>query len=309
MIRGARRAAAAGGMLMKGKGTVCHMDRGVKSKNDLPRLVRSDKRFEKDNMEIILKNYESRTWYHWHDYFEMEFIVQGQAQYTVNGSNYNLDRGSCYMVTPADFHRLTSLTPLVIFNVTFNDSVLTKEIYDRIHLCGQWPAITFSDSEMSFVEPVFYKLLEIYGSSPETCPMRERAMADLLEFLVILYMQKIESREVPDSSVSRIVLQAISYIKYNFKNKLTLQSVAATIPITPNYLGAKFKDQMGISFNTYLMHTRLAYAHNMLKSDKFSVEEVAYASGFGTASYFSDCFRKYYGYSPVEMKKILNIKK
>ena len=281
----------------------------TKAKGDLPKLHRSFKQFEKDNLEINFKNYASKTLHHWHDYFEMEFIVSGEAKYMVNGSDYRLTRGSCYMVTPAAFHQLTALTPMALFNVTFNDSALTKEIYDQIHLCSQWPAITFSDSEMAFIEPLFHKLLELYDSPPESCPMRKRAMADLLEFVVILYMQKIESRKTPDSSLSPIVLQAISYIKYNFKNKLTLQSVAATIPITPNYLGAKFSEQMGVSFNTYLMHTRLAYAHNMLKSDKFSVEEVAYASGFGTASYFSDCFRKYYGYSPVDMKKILSMKK
>ncbi len=279
---------------------------GARMKNDLPRLVRSDKRFEKDNMEVVLKNYDQRTWHHWHDFFELEFLVSGEGEYMVNGSDYKLGRGSCYMVTPADFHQLTSTSPMVIFNIDFNDLVLNKEIYDRIHLCSHWPAITFSDEELVFIEPLFYKLHELSMRTSEEFPMRERAMADLLEFLVILYMQKIESHASPDSTVSRIVLQAVSYIKYNFKSKLTLQNVAATIPITPNYLGAKFSEQMGVSFNTYLMHTRLAHAHNMLKQDKFSVEEVAYASGFGTASYFSDCFRKYYGYSPVDMMKILN---
>ncbi|MGM9637781.1 MAG: helix-turn-helix domain-containing protein [Eubacteriales bacterium] len=278
----------------------------IHSKNDFPRLVRSDRRFEKNNIEVIFKEYNTQTWHHWHDYFELEYFASGTGEYQVNGMDYHLEAGSCYMVTPADFHHLSATSNMVIYNIAFNDLILTKEAYDKIYSNDQWPAIRFTQAEIAFIEPLFHKLKELYDADSEACPLRDRAIADLLEFIVILYMQKIENHENVDNNVSSIVMQAVSYIKYNFKNKLTLQGVAATIPITPNYLGARFTEQMGVSFNTYLMQTRLSYAHNLLKSDRFSVEEVAFASGFGTASYFSDCFRKYYGYSPVDMRKILN---
>jgi non-specific serine/threonine protein kinase len=41
----------------------------------------------------------------------------------------------------------------------------------------------------------------------------------------------------------------------------------------------------------------------LLKNDPLTVAEVAYLTGFSSATYFSKCFRDYFGYPPVEVSK------
>ena len=43
---------------------------------------------------------------------------------------------------------------------------------------------------------------------------------------------------------------------------------------------------------------RLKAADEMLKTTDKTVAEVAYATGFGTPSYFSKCYRECYGIAP-----------
>ena len=41
----------------------------------------------------------------------------------------------------------------------------------------------------------------------------------------------------------------------------------------------------------------------LLKNDSLTVAEAAYMAGFRSATYFSKCFRDYFGYPPVEVTK------
>ena len=48
----------------------------------------------------ILKDYDI----HWHDYFEIEMVVEGSADHILNGKTYSLSKGDIYLLTPVDFH-------------------------------------------------------------------------------------------------------------------------------------------------------------------------------------------------------------
>ena len=78
--------------------------------------------------------------------------------------------------------------------------------------------------------------------------------------------------------------------------------------MTPNYIGERFKEEMGVSINTYLMETRLTYARNLLNSGNLDIKELAYQSGFNSTTYFSTSFKKRYGVSPTDYLKVIALK-
>ena len=43
---------------------------------------------------------------HSHDYFEIEIVLGGRGVQHVNSKEYELTRGSVYLLTPADFHEI-----------------------------------------------------------------------------------------------------------------------------------------------------------------------------------------------------------
>ena len=77
--------------------------------------------------------------------------------------------------------------------------------------------------------------------------------------------------------------------------------------LTPNYLGEIFKAEMGLSFSAYLMQTRLVFARSLLQNGRCTVTQAAFASGFNSPAYFSERFKKEYGYPPYQEATIAAI--
>ena len=68
---------------------------------------------------------------HWHEFYEMSFILAGTGVNSVNGTEQPLGPGSIFFLTPVDFHAIYPLEgPLKIYNLIFTDEMLSAEIRD-----------------------------------------------------------------------------------------------------------------------------------------------------------------------------------
>lgn len=63
----------------------------------------------------------------------------------------------------------------------------------------------------------------------------------------------------------------------------------------------KMKALTGMGPNDYIRTLRLNHAHELLKSRKYTVGEVAAMVGFADPKYFSTCFKKQFGVSPSKV--------
>ena len=63
----------------------------------------------------------------------------------------------------------------------------------------------------------------------------------------------------------------------------------------------------GTSFSQFVLARRLATAHALLADpsrDHFSITAIAYAAGFGDLSHFNHSFRRRYGVTPREVRRM-----
>jgi TolB-like protein/AraC-like DNA-binding protein len=65
----------------------------------------------------------------------------------------------------------------------------------------------------------------------------------------------------------------------------------------------KVRKLTGKNVSRYIRENRLKFALEMLRDEEVTVSEIAYKVGFGSVSYFSNCFRKHYGYPPGQVKE------
>lgn len=70
--------------------------------------------------------------------------------------------------------------------------------------------------------------------------------------------------------------------------------------ISRSSLNRRVKELLGTTPNDYVQKKRLAAAAEMLRAGRVRVNEVAYAVGFNSPSYFAKCFRKEFGVLPAE---------
>lgn len=111
-------------------------------------------------------------------------------------------------------------------------------------------------------------------------------------------VEKEESKEVDNLIISKVIL----YIEENYSNKITLQSIADKVFISPSYLSRLFKKHMGINLNEYILEYRMEKAKNYLKQARYNINEVANLVGYKDTKYFSSSFKKIIGLTPIEYR-------
>ncbi|WP_246354141.1 response regulator [Paenibacillus phytohabitans] len=100
---------------------------------------------------------------------------------------------------------------------------------------------------------------------------------------------------------TRIIHQAIAYIRSHLDTGLSLEQVAKQINLSPGYFSNLFKKVQGGSFQQYVMHEKMEKAKSMLIGG-LQVQEIAQDLGYEHRRYFSEVFKKYTGMTPSEFK-------
>ena len=104
---------------------------------------------------------------HWHDFYELELIVDGNVTHTVNNREYQLKRGDIHLITQADFHQLHITSPTVtIFNLVFLPKALSSTVMDSILSLG-FCHTSLTEKQFNEIYSELQFLLEqLLGKSP-----------------------------------------------------------------------------------------------------------------------------------------------
>ncbi len=112
--------------------------------------------------------------------------------------------------------------------------------------------------------------------------------------------QKMQDERV-DLSVE--IYEAVRYIEGNLTQRLTLNQVASSINLSPNYLSSLFKKELGVGFVDYITEKRVERAKELLENTGLKTYEVAQQAGFVDESYFSKTFKRLTGKRPSAFRK------
>lgn len=94
-----------------------------------------------------------------------------------------------------------------------------------------------------------------------------------------------------------------TYVMKNFREKISLDEVAAIANMSPSSFSRYFKIHANKTFSDFLMEIRIGYSCKLLANQKMSVSQICYDSGFNTLSNFNRQFKVVTHYSPLEYRK------
>ncbi len=99
------------------------------------------------------------------------------------------------------------------------------------------------------------------------------------------------------------ISRSMAYIQKNFRRQLSVEEIANEVDISPSYLYALFKNELGLSPIAYLNGIKLSHACMLLEHTDKSIRVIAEECGFYDQYYFSKLFKKKYGHSPLQYRK------
>lgn len=96
------------------------------------------------------------------------------------------------------------------------------------------------------------------------------------------------------------------YLENHYMDEITLDKTAEKYYFNASYFSTIFKNYFGKSFLNYLTELRMRKAKEILtdSDSKMKIKEVANKVGYHDANYFIRAFKKFYGYTPEEYRKI-----
>lgn len=222
------------------------------------------------------------------DFHDLSFIVEGKADYFINGEKFSVQAGDMLYVPSGSVREAHTFAEAPMHSFAFNffwegedNSVdlpfetvtknrMTKEILDDIR--------EFSHIWMGG-QP-FYR-------------MKARAIFQLIVYrlLNIAYHQ-----ETPllDPRIHKVM----AYIMDHYAEEVTIKALAEWIGLNPVYLGKLFKQNTGSTCKEFLNRVRVNNAEMILSAGGFNVSEVAEHCGYHDVAYFSNVFKSMKGYPP-----------
>ena len=233
---------------------------------------------------------------HYHDFYELEFVLDGNAANIINGMRFELSRGMMFLIRPTDVHcyEIPDGMKIRVCTLRFTSALIGSEVISA--LSGREPLIADFSDRYDFLLSLFDETLHEYRSRDE---FSDIIFSGVCERLSIMLCRTLKTAP---SSVNRISAAAVELINRGYQGKLNLQSAADQLGVSANYLGKVFRESMNMSFGDYLRRVRLIYALNRMVSTNDTIQKIALECGFAAPSVFTREFRKYYGKSPTEFR-------
>lgn len=99
-----------------------------------------------------------------------------------------------------------------------------------------------------------------------------------------------------------VIKRATTLIESHFNDKITQNSIANVVYLSPSYFSKLFKDVTGYNFNEYVNRIRIEKAKEMLEKSFVTIDDVYQKVGFENRSYFGKVFRNLTGMTPKQYK-------
>jgi len=247
--------------------------------------------------------------HHCHTCFELFYVENGDCRFLIDEHIFDLHTGDFILVPPMVLHYTRYVFgPCKRTVILFWDDDMPDEIR------SQMPG-----SARFFSETAVFQVPEAYRTritdSLKEMAAEERIKDSHSALLLRVQLQALMlhcSRicnflfEPPADihTTDQQILQAAHYICQNYMEPLTSADVAKAAGFSPNYLSRKFKLATGIGLHEYIVFVRLQHAAEELVSTSDSITTIALRCGFSDSNYFKDSFKKKYGVTPRNYRKL-----
>ena len=237
------------------------------------------KAYYETNRENILQVHVSRNndyafRKHFHSHLELLLVKRGRCKVCCNGLDYTVTDGQIAFFDSYDIHGYQNnekkdcdhavvIIPLSICknfiakkkSFSVNSPIITDE-----NLCA---------SLLEIVDRIFSK------------PVSSEVLSIGVNLFLTLLFPKIDFVERKETSRFALIKEILDYVHLNFKNDITLQSVAKEFGYSEAHVSRVFKHFLKKSLGQYVNDLRVLYVKEQVeKDDNLLITDLIFESGF-----------------------------
>ncbi|WP_338042414.1 AraC family transcriptional regulator [Paenibacillus alba] len=221
------------------------------------------------------------------------FIIRGSVRISVNDTIYELRRGEVFHAAP-DMHmeaKVISESELEYYSVFYSLGKMSVE--DSNHECNSHFKL-----EVETIPKVIELLTMLHQNADTPGGIGKLRVKEIFLSIMHQVLAGHKHRVNTNSANKEVIEEAISYIKRNYMNLLTLEELAAIHAMNTKRFSYYFYKYTGYRPIDFVIQYRMERASELLKIGNFPISDIAVSVGYANPLYFSRAFKKKFGVSP-----------
>ncbi len=247
---------------------------------------------------------------HHHDFYEIYFLISGDASYTIESRVYHLMPGDILLISPKELHQICIRHEMAAYEryVLWVDPQMLQRISTqqtdlklnldvdhsvRGNLLRLWP------EEQSVMQLLFQQLWEESDSLRYGADLIQKNLLSLILVRLNRLLSREDSRFEEVTHSSKAVSQVVDYINLHYGEPLSLDFLASLVYVSKYHLSHEFNRQVGTSVYRYIQKKRLLIARQLLAQGQ-KPNQIYASCGFKDYAGFYRAFKNEYGIAPRE---------
>lgn len=231
---------------------------------------------------------------HSHSFAELFYVLDGEGYFCTESSKIPLRKNSLIIINPNTRHteKSSSANPLKYVVLGIDDARFASSSQN----IETYYSYDFHSHQNSIL-PIFEEMLrEIRNNN-----IHHEEICRHYFSILMLRIHRITGDDFvlsPPVNIPPECENLKEYMNTHYRETITLDTLAEVSHLNKYYLSHIFSRTFGISPINYLLERRILHSKELLKNFDYTVTQIAHQSGFSSANYFTQSFKKYTGLTP-----------
>lgn len=241
---------------------------------------------------------------HWHSFYEVELLLDGEAVETINGAPHTIKRGSLTVMPSGSFHGYRSVgSAICLYTFCFQKSLLSSKMrnwLDRSRL----PWLFALNTEQTEETVHWFAALEkaLASNSQEHDAVVQR----IVELILLQCPSETENladdHGEPSDCQMQLVRTALSYVDEHYAEKINRDALAEPLHYSASHFSVLFHRLAGVTLSQYIASVRMSRAMDLLCNSELPISTIIKEVGYTSESLFYRTFHAHFHVNPYSVR-------
>lgn len=261
-------------------------------------------------MEIYFSHmYDTHSYVstHWHDAVEIIFLLDGELTVYQQEQKMHMEKNDIILINSGEFHATRCREGNESLLIQIPDRFMQKyipEFQDIQFIMHARPTNAIQQTKLEQLRKILRDMQIVLDVKPDGMMLRFYALLfELLYMLYHNYRLELSSTERKRQKNLERLRPVISYVQEHYQEPISIAEIADIAAFQPEYFCRFFKQQTGMTFQTYLNEFRLSKIYADIVQTDTPIYQILEKHGFTNYKVFRRMFAERFHDTPSRIRR------